>query len=296
MYKFIKNLNIENNKIILSYLLLVPTFGILVSVVLYPFIYAILLSFQSKYAGSPARFIGVENFIELILDESFLKIMYNTIFYTFFGVFIKFMIGLISALILNEKIKFVSIFRTILFIPWAVPTVISSFIWLWIYDDFSGLLNHSLQGLNLTEEYYSWLADPNLAMWSLIAVVVWNGTPFYTMHFLAGLQAISKELYEAAEIDGAGIIGRFYYITLPSLKDVFTITIMLSTVFTSTSIVVVNLMTNGAPSNNTQIIPNWSYNYAIDVGRMGMGSAINIMFFPFLVIMIIILTRRMLKK
>jgi len=296
MFVFFKNLNIENNKVLLSYLLLLPTFGVLISVVLYPFIYAILLSFQAKYAGTPAKFVGLDNYIELIFNESFIKIMYNTLFYTFFGVLIKFIIGLISALVLNENIRFVSIFRTILFIPWAVPTVISSFIWLWIYDEFSGFLNHSLYGLKITSEYYAWLAEPDLAMWALIAVVVWNGTPFYTMHFLAGIQAISKELYEAAEIDGAGIIGRFYYITLPSLKDVFTITIMLSTVFTSTSIVVVNLMTNGAPSNNTQIIPNWSYNYAIDVGRMGMGSAINIMFFPLLIIMIIILTKRMLNK
>jgi len=258
MFVFFKNLNIENNKVLLSYLLLLPTFGVLISVVLYPFIYAILLSFQAKYAGTPAKFVGLDNYIELIFNESFIKIMYNTLFYTFFGVLIKFIIGLISALVLNENIRFVSIFRTILFIPWAVPTVISSFIWLWIYDEFSGFLNHSLYGLKITSEYYAWLAEPDLAMWALIAVVVWNGTPFYTMHFLAGIQAISKELYEAAEIDGAGIIGRFYYITLPSLKDVFTITIMLSTVFTSTSIVVVNLMTNGAPSNNTQIIPNWS--------------------------------------
>ena len=127
-----------------------------------------------------------------------------------------------------------------------------------------------------------------------LAVVVWSGTPFYTMHFLAGLQAIPKDLYEAAEIDGAGVVQKFWNVTIPSMLPVFTITVMLSTVFTATGITVVNILTNGAPAGLTQILPNESYNVT-SAGQMGLGSAINMVMFPFLVLVIIVLTRRLLK-
>ncbi|MBN9450327.1 MAG: sugar ABC transporter permease [Bosea sp.] len=287
---------ISNDVRTLAVLFLLPTIVVLVSVVLYPFIYALVLSFQDKRPGIPARFIGLNNYIELFSSADFLQILYNTVYYTGFGVLIKFIIGLASALVLNQPRRFNNIYRTILFIPWAVPTVIASLVWLWVYDEFNGLLNILLIRLGLLDHGVAWLAEPKYAMWAVIAVVVWNGTPFYTMHFLAGLQAIPKELYEAAEIDGAGQIRKFWHITVPSMSTVFTITVMLSTVFTSTSIVVVNIMTNGAPANLTQIIPNESFNVAIQASRMGLGSAVNMVLFPFLVVFIVILTRRLLRK
>ena len=268
----------------------------LTCVVLYPFTYALLLSFQDKTAGIPSRFIGLQNYIELLSDREFLDIFYNTVWYTVVAVGIKFMIGLASALVLNQRRRFNNIYRTILFIPWAIPTVIASLIWLWVYNEFNGLLNVLLVRLGMLDNGIAWLAEPKWAMWAVIAVVVWSGTPFYTMHFLAGLQSIPKELYEAAEIDGAATLHKFWHVTIPSLKPVFTITVMLSTVFTSTSIVVVNILTNGAPANLTQILPNESYGVAIEAGRMGLGSAINMMLFPFLVVFIVFLTRRMLRK
>jgi len=278
----------------LAFLFLLPTILILTCVVVYPFTYALLLSFQDKTAGAPGKFIGLRNYIELLSDPEYIQIFYNTVWYTVFGVGIKFIIGLASALALNQPRRFTPIYRTILFVPWAIPTVIASLTWLWVYNEFNGLLNLLLTRLGLLDHGIAWLAEPKLAMWSVIAVVVWNGTPFYTMHFLAGLQAIPKELYEAAEIDGAGELNKFWHVTIPSMKPVFTITVMLSTVFTSTSIVVVNILTNGAPANLTQILPNESYSAAISAGRMGLGSAINMTLLPFLVVFIIILTRRML--
>lgn len=280
----------------LAFLFLLPTILILTCVVVYPFVYALLLSFQDKTAGTHGRFIGLRNYIELFSDAEYIQIFYNTVWYTVLGVGIKFIIGLASALALNQPRRFNSVYRTILFIPWAIPTVIASLTWLWVYNEFNGLLNLLLTRLGVLDHGIAWLAEPKWAMWSVIAVVVWNGTPFYTMHFLAGLQAIPKELYEAAEIDGAGELQKFWHVTIPSMKPVFTITVMLSTVFTSTSIVVVNILTNGAPANLTQILPNESYSAAIAAGRMGFGSAINMTLLPFLVVFIIFLTRHMLSK
>lgn len=288
--------HISNDVRTLAFLFLLPTVLVLTIVVLYPFFYALLLSFQDKTPGLPAKFVGLKNYVELLSDSEFQAIFYNTVWYTVVAVSIKFVIGLASAMVLNQPRRFNNIYRTILFVPWAVPTVIASLIWLWVYNEFNGLLNLLLVDLGLVEYGVAWLAEPELAMWSVIAVVVWNGTPFYTMHFLAGLQSIPKELYEAAEIDGAGEMHKFWHITIPSMAPVFTITVMLSTVFTSTSIVVVNILTNGAPANLTQILPNESFSVTIEAGRMGLGSAINMILFPFLVVFIILLTRRMLSK
>ena len=287
---------ISNDVRTLAFLFLLPTVLVLTIVVLYPFFYALVLSFQDKSPGVPARFIGLKNYVELLSDNDFQEIFYNTVWYTAVAVSIKFIIGLTSAMVLNQKRRFNNVYRTILFVPWAVPTVIASLIWLWVYNEFNGLLNLVLVDLGFLEYGTAWLAEPKLAMWSVIAVVVWNGTPFYTMHFLAGLQSIPKELYEAAEIDGAGELHKFWHITIPSMAPVFTITVMLSTVFTSTSIVVVNILTNGAPANVTQILPNESFSITIEAGRMGLGSAINMVLFPFLAVFIILLTRRLLSK
>ncbi len=288
--------HISNDVRTLAFLFLLPTVVVLTCVVLYPFFYALLLSFQDKSPGVPGKFIGFKNYVELFSDREFIQIFYNTVWYTVISVGIKFVIGLASALVLNQPRRFNNFYRTILFIPWAVPTVIASLIWLWVYNEFNGLLNILLVDLGLLDYGIAWLAEPKWAMWAVIAVVVWNGTPFYTMHFLAGLQAISKEVYDAAEIDGAGELLKFWHVTIPSMKPVFTITVMLSTVFTSTSIVVVNILTNGAPANLTQILANESFGVTIGAGRMGLGSAINMVLFPFLVVFIIILTRRLLRK
>ncbi len=288
--------HIKNDRRTLAFVFLLPTTVVLISVVIYPFFFALLISLQVKVAGSPGKFVGFANYLELFRASEFGRVVYNTVFYTFWAVAIKFAIGLAAALVLNQPRRFNNVYRTILFVPWAVPTVIASLNWLWVYDEFNGMLNTLLLSLGLSDNVIAWLAEPETAMWAVIAVVVWNGTPFYTMHFLAGLQAIPRELYEAAEIDGAGHVAQFWHITIPSMMHVFTITVMLSTVFTSTSIVVVNILTNGAPANLTQILPNYSYGLAIESGRLGIGSAVNVVFFPLLVIFIIALTRRMLRR
>ena len=163
------------------------------------------------------------------------------------------------ALVLNQERFCNNLFRSFLLIPWAIPTVISALNWRWIYDDASGLINNVLVRLNLIEETISWLSDPHLAMFSVIAVVVWQGTPFFTMGFLAGLQAIPKELYEAAEIDGASILQQFWYITIARLRPIFITAVMLSTIWTSSGIQFVYILTNGGPADRTQIFPMLSY-------------------------------------
>jgi multiple sugar transport system permease protein len=281
----------------LGYLFLLPAMLVILGLVAYPFANAIVMTFQQKTAGAPGRFIGLGNYRELLANEVFFRTMFNTAIYTAFGVGCKFFLGLGMALVLNQERRWNNLFRSFLLIPWAIPTVISALNWRWIYDDASGLINNVLVRLNLVEESISWLSDPHLAMFAVIVVVVWQGTPFFTMSFLAGLQAIPRELYEAAEIDGASVLQQFAYITMPRLQPIFITAIMLSAILTSASIQFVYILTNGGPADRTQIFPTLAYNLALGgAQRLGMGATVSLFFFPLLVIFIIFLTRRMLRE
>ena len=281
----------------LGYIFLFPAILVIVSLVAYPFASAIVMTFLSKTAGAPGRFIGLENYRELLMSEQFVRAVVNTIVYTAVGVGIKFVVGLGMALVLNQERLFNNLFRSFLLIPWAIPTVMSALNWRWIFDDASGLINNVLVRLNLIDEAISWLSNPHLAMISVITVVVWQGTPFFTMSFLAGLQAIPKELYEAAEIDGASVIQQFTHITLHRLRPIFITAVMLSAILTSAGIQFVLVLTNGGPSDRTMILPVLAYHLALGgAQRLGMGATVSLFFFPMLVVFIFFLTRRMLRE
>jgi multiple sugar transport system permease protein len=281
----------------LGYLFLFPALLVILGLVAYPFGNAIVMTFQAKTAGAPGRFIGLGNYRELLASEQFLRTVVNTVVYTAVSVGIKFCLGLSMALVLNQERFCNNLFRSFLLIPWAIPTVMSALNWRWIFDDASGLINNVLVRLNLIDETISWLSDPHLAMLAVITVVVWQGTPFFTMSFLAGLQAIPKELYEAAEIDGASVLQQFHYITLPRLRPVFITALMLSAILTSAGIQFVYILTNGGPADRTMIFPVLSYNLALGgAQRLGMGATVSLFFFPVLVVFIIFLTRRMLRE
>ncbi len=280
----------------LAYAILSPSVLVILFLVAYPFLAAIYLSLQSKMVGAPGRFVGFENYAELFRDEVFLRTAWNSVVYTVVAVGIKFVIGLTMALILDQERRFNNFFRTLLFVPWAVPVVIVALNWRWIYDDLSGFLNNFLITFHITKDIISWLSDPGLAMACVIAVVVWSGTPFYTMTFLAGLQAIPKELYEAAEIDGASVVQQFLYVTVPRLKTIFLTVVMLSTIWTATNLQFVYILTRGGPASRTEIFPHLAFMTALGARRLGMGAAVTLVFFPILVILIVLLTRRMLRQ
>jgi multiple sugar transport system permease protein len=245
--------------------------------------------------GAPGRFIGLDNYLALFRDDVFLRTAWNSVVYTVVAVGLKFVLGLTMALILDQPRRFNNVFRTLLFVPWAVPVVIVALNWRWIFDDLSGFLNNFLITFHITSDIISWLADPRLAMGCVIAVVVWAGTPLYSMTFLAGLQAIPKELYEAAELDGASTIQQFFFVTIPRLKTIFLTTVMLSTIWTATNLQFVLILTRGGPGSRTEIFPHLAYTTALGARRLGMGAAVSLVFVPALIVLIVLLTRRMLR-
>ncbi len=281
----------------LAYLFLSPVLVILTGLIAYPFFSSIYLSLQDKMVGAPGVFVGLQNYVTLLYDAIFRKTVINTAIYTVTGVVVKAVLGMIIALVINEEIRARNLMRALCFLPWAFPSLIVALNWKWIYEGTqAGLLNMVLYESGLVSTYVRWLSDANLALFSVIAAMVWQGTPFYAMMFLAGMQAIPKELYEAAEVDGASIFQRFFNITLPSLTNVIIITVLLSTIWTANNIVFVYILTGGGPNYATHIFPTLAYELAIGSHRLGLGATVPLMFLPILVMIIIVLTRRMLEQ
>jgi len=285
-----------------AWFFLLPTLVVLIFLIAYPFFSAILLTFQDKTVGGPARWVGLQNYVDLLTGAEMAGLfglaVWNTIVYTGVAIAGKAVLGMAQALLLNESFPGRNLMRGVFFLPWAIPSLIVGLTWKWIYAGTQvGLLNILAFKLGLTEDLIQWLANPDITMASVLVVVIWQGTPFWSMMFLAGLQAISSELYEAAAIDGANVFQRFRHITLPSLENVIVITCMLSTIWTANSINYVYILTGGGPANATTTFPMLAYNVGIaGAQRLGMGAAIALLFFPAFLILIYFLSKRMLAS
>jgi len=275
---------------------------VLVGLIAYPFFSAILLSFQAKLVGSPAVWVGLGNYQDLFtgrdLSGQFWQSVRVTILFTVAADVCKFALGMAMALLLNERFPGRMAVRALFFLPWAIPSLIVGLTWKWMFDGSAvGLLNLLALRLGLTHELIQWLGNYNLALWAVVVAVVWASTPFWAMMFLAGLQAIPGELYEAAEIDGADVLGRFRHITLPGLANIIVITTMLSTIWTATSINFIYVLTNGGPAGATMTFPMLAYQVGVaGAQRLGMGATISLVFTPIFIVLIFFLTRRMLSS
>lgn len=280
----------------LAYLLMSPVLIYLLAVMVLPFGWALYLSFTNKVVGMPAVFTGLSNYIELVQDSMFWKAAWNTLIFTAVAVFFKTAFGMIMGLVLNEKIIFRNVFRVLLFLPWTIPTIVSVFTWQWIYSDVGGVLNFLLLKLHLINMPLGWLATPDLAMFSVILVNVWRGIPFMGIAILAGLQTISKDIYEAAMLDGAGAIKRFLYMTLPSVREVTIMAAVMTTIWTLNDFEIIWLLTRGGPSNGTQVLSTLSYTIGFLNMSLGKAIAIAIMTMPPLIILINYVTKRSLTS
>jgi multiple sugar transport system permease protein len=283
-----------------AWLFVLPCLLVMIGLIAYPFVSAILLSFQSKLVGTPGIWVGFKNYEDLLvgrdLSAQFLQSVRVSFVFTLAATVVKFVLGMSMALLLHEQFPARTFVRAFFFLPWAIPGLIVGLTWKWMYDGSSvGLLNMLALRLGLTSDLIQWLGNYDLALWAVVIAVVWASTPFWAMMFLAGLQAIPGELYEAAEIDGAGVFGRFRNVTLPGLSNVIVITAMLSTIWTATSINFIYVLTNGGPAGATMTFPLLAYQIGVaGAQRLGTGATISLFFFPVFLVMIYFLTKRML--
>jgi multiple sugar transport system permease protein len=272
-----------------------PLVTIMVGLILWPFINAVYISFTTRNIRREEVFVGLANYERLLSDVDFIGAVQNTIWFTVISVLLKLIVGMTIALLLHSRIPFRTALTGLMLLPWIVPEVVTAMAWRSIYDPIFGGLNPILQGLGLIDRRVGWLSEPALALPSVIAVNIWKGIPFFTLLILAGLKAIDKELYEAAEVDGADNYQRFRNITLPGLKYVLAVTLLLSTISTFNSFGIVYLMTGGGPGGATRLYSILAYEKAIIGLRFGPGAAVAFSMAPVLAIFIALLARFMLK-
>lgn len=282
----------SNRATIEPYLYLLPSLLILVVFLLFPLIWNIYVSIHNVSILTILKdweFVGLKNFIDLLTEPKFYESLKLTLFFAGGSVLAQFTIGLVLAILLNQKIQGTNLFRMLLIIPWSISTVITAFSFKFMYDDNFGILNYLLKQMGL--DSVGWLSDPNIAIWSIVLTNIWYGTPFTILFLTAGLQSINPLLYEAALIDGATKIKRFFFITIPLLRQFMVTNLILITVWSINFFDLQLIMTGGGPLFSTTTISLYMYRQAFEFGSFSGGATIGI----FLIIMNLLLTLTYIK-
>ena len=274
-----------DNRRFLIFLFMLPAAGLLLLFLTYPLGLGVWLAFTDTTIGRDGEFIGLWNYESLFADSVFWLSVTNTILYTVVATVGKFALGLWLALLLNHALPFKAFLRSIVLVPWIVPTVLSAIAFWWIYDPQFSIISYVLVDvLGWRETYIDFLGVPNNARASLIAANIWRGIPFVAICLLAGLQTISPALYEAAMIDGANAWRRFWHVTLPMLMPILAVVLTFSVLFTFTDFQLVYAITRGGPVNSTHLMATLAYQRGISGGQLGEGAAIAVAMIPFLVV------------
>lgn len=278
-------------------ILISPAFIFLAVMMAYPFVYAVYLSFTDKEVGGPANFTGLENYQKLFGTTLFAKTVTNSLVYTFFALLLKFLGGLALAMLLNRPFIGQNIARALMLLPWILPTAFSTLIWQWVLSPSASVVNEVLVSkLGLISQPLPFLRNETWAMASIIAVNVWRGLPFFGITFLAAIQSVSSEILEASRIDGASSWQSFWRITFPMILPVVTIVLLISTIGTLGDFDLPFLLTRGGPNNATTMFALTTYTLSLGSGLIGLGSAVTLTMFPFLILLIIVTLIRVRKQ
>ena len=239
---------------ILGPVMVTPALLLLLLLVAYPFVMAVYWSLSDAFIGRPSHFIGLANFVNLWDSDTFRQTFQNAFVFTGVAVFFKVVMGIVLALLLNEQLWFKRMIRGAVLLPWVIPTALSTLGWWWMFNSLYSVINWTGIALGVMDPPGpNWLGQRYYAMAAVITVNIWRGLPFFAITILAALVAIPKELYEAAEADGAGANARFWHITLPLLKPVLAVVVLFSTIFTFSDFNIVYVLTRGGPINSTHL-------------------------------------------
>lgn len=276
----------------LGYLLLIPSSLVIIVVSIYPLLNGIYLSFTNRHFLKPNQkdFIWFSNYKALFAnikagasyrnallpfgDPEFYNALLYSFIYTFGVVLTSYLLGLGLSLMLNKDFKFRGFFRALILIPWVIPSTVAATNWLWVLDTEVGIINSTLKALGIVEKSVLFLADPAICRFMMIVVGLWKAFPFMMITHLAGLQGISKDLYEAARIDGAKAFQSFRKITLPLLKPVSFVAITLMFIWTFNNFENIYLLTSGGPLNHTTTLPIFTYDTAFFENNLSLASAV----------------------
>jgi len=262
---------------ITPYVFLLPSFAGLALVFFYPMVHAIVLSLYSDSIGAMGRFVGSEQYRKVLASDYFPRVMRVSLIWTIGNVLFVWAVGLATALMLDRKFPGRAITRAVFILPWAIPYVAAGLIWGWMFDHEFGVLNYLVQTTGLFPGKIDFLVGCPEALVSLTGVSVWKLYPLGTVMFLAGLQTIPAEHYEAARVDGAGPFQCFWYITLPGLRNVTVLLTLLITIWTfGRAFTIIFLLTEGGPAGCSENIVIRSYLEAFKFFHIGTASAIGV--------------------
>ncbi len=270
----------------LGIIFLIPGLSVIIFILAYPVITNIFISFTNKhliYKGY--KFIGFENYIMTFKEDVFNIALFNTFIFTFASIILQFLIGLITALILNKPLKGIIFFRLALIIPYAFPPIVIAMLWKWLLSKIYGVYNFFLMNLNFIDQPVPWLGHPDTSMIATVVVNVWFGFPLFTLGILAGLQSIPSEQYEVARIEGANWYQTFWYVTLPNILTIVGIIIILRTIWVFNTFDLVYVLTGGGPLNSTMTLPIYSYIVGWKNGLLGETAAVAMFLFFILMIL-----------
>jgi|SaaInlStandDraft_4_1057021.scaffolds.fasta_scaffold42379_1 multiple sugar transport system permease protein len=272
----------------IAYLCLLPTAVIMLGILGFPLIETVRLSVTNTKLIGTGDFVGIDNYVTLLSDPLFWRTLERTIVWTLVSVGLKTLLGLGGALLLNENFAGRTLARTLTLLPWIVPISIGAIAWTWLYNGQHGLINGILLHLHIIGEPFELLAGKTSAFIAAVINDAWVGTPFMAIIFLASLQAIPGDLYEAAHVDGANRLQRFRHITIPQLKQALLMATLLSSVWTFNSFDVIWVMTGGGPRDATTTLVIQTFRTAFGSFKFGLASALAVIVFVILAVVSVI--------
>ena len=274
-----------------------PALVLLLLLVAYPFCMALYFSVSNAFIGRPSHFVGIRNFVNLWQSDAFRQTFQNAFVFCGAAVGAKLVLGISLALLLDQQLWFKRLIRGAVLLPWVIPTALSTLGWWWMFNSLYSVVNWTGLTLGLMDPPGpNWLGQKYYAMTAVVVVNIWRGLPFFVITILAGLVAIPRELYEAAEADGAGSFARFWHVTLPLLKPVIFIVTLFSVIFTFSDFQLIYVLTHGGPANATHLFATYAFDIAMGGGQLGLGASVALSMLPALALLIVALTRYMQRQ
>jgi multiple sugar transport system permease protein len=274
--------------------LLSPAVLVTLAIVFFPMIQTAWMSLHDYVLFRPKNFdfVGLKNYAAIFQDEVFWISLRHTVIWIALTVPAQALLGLATALLLNQDFPWRPIARALIIIPWALPSVVIALMWAWIYDSNYGILNDLLLRIGILESSIPWLANPDTALYAIILTLTWQGFPFFAVMILAGLQSIPRSYYEAAALDGASNLRQFWHITLPGISGVLFTAILLRTIWVANSMDVIFVMTGGGPGYATYTLPLYAFIEARTNLDFGYGSALAMTFTILLLGIVVLYLKR----
>ncbi|MFD2705858.1 carbohydrate ABC transporter permease [Salibacterium lacus] len=277
-----------------GYMFLFPAVIYMLALIGYPLLYNLILSFQNVdlqgLNTGKSSLVGFANYMNLFQDSVFWISVKNTLLYTVGSVVFQFVIGFLLALFFSMKFRLASFLRGIMMVSWLIPLTISALLFRFMMGADGGIFNQFLLSIGIIENPIPWLTSPQMALWSVVLANIWVGIPFNMLLLSTGLSNLPEDIYESASLDGASIIQKFFRITVPLLRPVILVVMMLGFIYTFKVFDLIFVMTGGGPVNATEVLSTLSYQYSFSDFEFSMGAATaNILFLILFVVSLVYL-------